>query len=121
MGRSWLTDSEGDNVTRVDPTGCNPIPVGNGPTGVAVGYGGVWVADSLDNAVVRINPTTRGMTKIPVGTSRRDVAVGAGSVWVADSGDGTVTRIDPRTGKVLATIAVGGSPQSLTVADGMCG
>ena len=116
-GAVWLTDTEGDNVTRVDPSGLvTPIPVGNGPTGVAFGYGDVWVADSLDNAVVRINPTTRGMTKIPVGTSPAGVAVGEGSVWVADSGDGTVTRIDPRTGKVLATIAVGGSPQSLTVA-----
>jgi YVTN family beta-propeller protein len=118
-GAVWLTDTEGDNVTRVDPSGLvTPIPVGNGPTGVAFGYGEVWVADSLDNAVVRINPSTGGMTKIPVGTSPAGVAVGAGSVWVADSGDGTVTRIDPRTGKVLAKIAVGGSPQSLTVAAG---
>ena len=57
-GAVWLTDTEGDNVTRVDPSGLvTPIPVGNGPTGVAFGYGDVWVADSLDNAVVRINPT----------------------------------------------------------------
>ena len=42
----------------------------------------------------------------------------AGSVWVADSGDGTVTRIDPHTDKVQATIAVGGSPQAITIADG---
>lgn len=119
-GAVWLTDTEGDNVTRVDPSGLTtPIPVGNGPTGIAVGDGGVWVADSVDNAVVRIDPNTHTVTpKIPVGTSPSGVAIGAGSVWVADSGDGTVTRIDPRTDKVLATIDVGGSPQSLTVAAG---
>ena len=118
--RVWLTDSEGDNVTRVDPTGLlTPIAVGNGPSGIAVGDGGVWVADSLDNAVVRIDPDHAvGDTTIPVGHSPAGVAVGAGSVWVANSGDGTVTRIDPRTDKVIATIAVGGSPQAITVADG---
>lgn len=117
-GAVWLTDTEGDNVTRVDPSGVvTPIPVGNGPIGIAFGDGGVWVADSLDNTVVRIDPNSRMViAKIPVGTSPSGVVVGAGSVWVADSGDGTVTRIDPRTDTVLATIPVGGSPQSLTVA-----
>ncbi len=119
-GAVWLTDTEGDNVTRVDPSGLvTPIPVGNGPTGIAFGEGGVWVADSIDNTVVRIDPSTGEVNpKIPVGTSPSGVVVGAGSVWVADSGDGTVTRIDPRTDKVTARIAVGGSPQSLTVAAG---
>ena len=49
-GAVWLTDTEANNVTRVDPTGLiTPIAVGNGPTGIAVDDGGVWVADSLDD------------------------------------------------------------------------
>ena len=93
--------------------------MGNAPTGIAVGGGGVWVADSLDDAVVRIDPDTRSPTaKIAVGQSPAGVAYGAGSVWVANSGDGTVTRINPRDGKVQATIPVGGSPQAITIADG---
>jgi YVTN family beta-propeller protein len=90
-GAVWVTDSDADNVTRVDPTGLTtPIAVGNGPTGIALGDGGVWVADSLDDAVVRIDPSTRSVTTtIPVGSSPTGVAVGAGSVWVANSGDGT--------------------------------
>jgi YVTN family beta-propeller protein len=116
----WLTDSEANNVTRVDPTGLlTPIAVGNGPTGIAVGDGGVWVVDSLDNAIVRIDPNKRAVTTtIQVGRSPTGIAVGAGSIWVANGGDGTVDRVDPETGKVLATIAVGGSPQAITVADG---
>ena len=56
-GAVWLTDTEADNVVRVDPTGLlTPIPVGSGPTAIAVGAGGVWVVDSLDDAVVRIDP-----------------------------------------------------------------
>jgi YVTN family beta-propeller protein len=119
-GAVWLTDTEADNVVRVDSTGLlTSIAVGSGPTGIAFGAGGVWVVDSLDDAVVRIDPGTRSVTAtIPVGPSPSGVAFGAGSVWVANSGDGTVTRINPNTNKVQATIPVGGSPQALTIADG---
>jgi YVTN family beta-propeller protein len=119
-GATWLTDTEANNVVRVDSSGLpTPIGVGNAPTGIAVGAGGVWVVDSLDDAVVRIDPDTRSVSAtIPVGQSPAGVAFGAGSVWVANSGDGTVTRIDPHTDKVQATIAVGGSPQAITIADG---
>jgi peptide/nickel transport system substrate-binding protein len=119
-GAIWISDTEANNVVRVDPTGLStPIAVGNSPTGVTVGAGGVWVVDSLDDAVVRIEPGTRSVTAtIPVGRSPAGVAFGAGSVWVANRGDGTVTRIDPHTDRVQATIAVGGSPQALTIADG---
>jgi YVTN family beta-propeller protein len=119
-GAVWLTDTEADNVVRIDPTGLlSAIDVGNGPTGITVGGGGVWVADSLDDSVVRIDLVTRSVTAtIPVGRAPASVAYGAGSVWVANSGDGTVTRIDARSGRVLATIPVGGSPQAIAIADG---
>ncbi len=69
-GATWLVDTEGDNVIRVDATGVlTPIAVGNGPTAIAVGDGGVWVVDSLDDAVVRIDPATLSVTDtISVGT-----------------------------------------------------
>ena len=119
-GAIWLTDTEANNVVRIDPTGLlTPIPVGNAPTGITVGAGGVWVVDSLDDAVVRIDPSTRSVTaRIPVGHSPAAVAFGAGSVWVANSGDGTVTRINPSTNNAIATIPVGGSPQAITIAGG---
>ena len=119
-GAIWLTDTEANNVVRVDPSGLSaPIAVGNAPTGIAFGAGGVWVADSLDDAVVRIDPGTRSVTAtIPVGRSPAGIAFGDGSVWVANSGDGTVTRINPTTARAIATIAVGGSPQAITIAGG---
>jgi YVTN family beta-propeller protein len=117
-GAIWATDTEADDVIRVDPTGrVTAIAVGNGPGAIAVGAGGVWVADALDNAVVRIDPSAREVVaRIPVGRSPAGLAVGGGSIWVADRGDGTVTRIDPRTDRVRASIAVGGSPQAITIA-----
>lgn len=119
-GATWITDNEGDNVVRVDPSGViTPIPVGHSPDGIAVGAGAVWVADTGDDALVRIDPGTNSVTTtIPVGLEPTGVAVGAGSVWVANSGDGTVTRIDPLTDKPIATISVGGSPRQITVARG---
>jgi YVTN family beta-propeller protein len=120
-GAVWLTDSEADNVVRVDPaTGfVNPIPVGDGPTGITVGDGSVWVVDSLDDRLVRIDPGTQSVTQtVPVGRSPTAVAFGAGSVWVANGGDGTVTRINPANDRLEATIPVGGSPQAITIANG---
>jgi YVTN family beta-propeller protein len=119
-GAVWATDSEADNVTRVDPTGVtSPLAVGHNPSGIAVGADAVWVADTGDNEVKRIDPSTSSVTMtIRVGHQPTGVAVGAGSVWVANSGDGTVTRIDPGSDKPIATIQVGGSPQQITVAGG---
>ncbi len=119
-GAVWLTDSDADNVMRVDPSGLpTPVAVGHGPSGIAVGDGAVWVADTGDGTVVPIDPETDAtMTPIPVGAAPTGVAVGAGSVWVANSGDGTVSRIDPATDRVIATIAVGGSPQAIAIVGG---
>jgi YVTN family beta-propeller protein len=119
-GAIWVTDSEADDVTRIDPTGLRtPIPVGNGPGAIAAGAGGIWVTDAQDDTVVRIDPATDAVTTtIPVGRSPSAIAVGGGSVWVANQRDGTVSRIDPSTDRVAATISVGGSPRAITVTDG---
>jgi DNA-binding beta-propeller fold protein YncE/predicted Ser/Thr protein kinase len=50
----WVTSSR-SQVMRVDPRAptpkIEPIPVGNGPTGIAYGMGKVWVADSSDTTL----------------------------------------------------------------------
>jgi YVTN family beta-propeller protein len=76
----------------------------------------VWVANTLDDTVTRIDAAT-GATRaiIRVGAGPRGVAVGAGGVWVADSRGASVTRIDARTNRVTHTIRVGGSPEAVVV------
>ena len=95
------------------------VPVGNGPTNVAVGEGSIWVTNSLDHSVSRIDPrTSRLVQRIDVGGDPSGIAVGAGAVWVANSLDGTVSRIDPQTNREAQVIPVGVTPTALAVGDG---
>ncbi len=95
------------------------IPVGNGPTSVAVGFGSVWVTNAHERSVSRVDTETGAVIqRIDVGRDPSGIAVGAGSVWVANSWEGTVSRIDPQTNRVVQTIPVGVRPTALAVDDG---
>lgn len=80
------------------------IAVGTRPVAVAVGYGGVWVANADDATVSRIDAKTHTVHTIGVGAEVSDLTTGFGSVWVANGNDGTITQIDPRTDAVEATL-----------------
>ena len=96
-----------------------PITVGNGPSGVAVGYGSVWVTNSSDGTLSRINALTDAVVKtIALEGGATDVAVGFGAVWVSDEADGRVLRIDPQTDQVADSINVGTGPTAITVGYG---
>ena len=77
---------------------------GTGTTNrVAVGMGGVWVMDWVDNVVTRLDPTTDevvGTISVPDGV---DVAAGEGAVWVSAETSGLI-RIDPETMAVDGTM-----------------
>ena len=54
------------------------------PVDVAVGAGGVWVANSREGTVSRIDPqSNRVIATIRVGHSLQGIAVGGGAVWVS--------------------------------------
>jgi peptide/nickel transport system substrate-binding protein len=94
--------------------------VGQGPASISAAEDGVWVANTQDNAVARIDPrTSAAIETIKVGRRPTGVAAGGGAVWVANSLSGTVSRIDPETNRLEATVEVGEAPQSLTVANGL--
>jgi YVTN family beta-propeller protein len=95
------------------------VPVGNGPTSLAVGEGSVWVTNAQDRSVSRIDPRTRSvLQRIDIGVDPSGIAVGAGAVWVANSLDGTVSRIDPQTNREVKAIPVGVTPTALAVGGG---
>ena len=74
------------------------IAVGSRPSGITTGGGAVWVANSLDGTVFRIDPATNTWYS----RSRRNgpvVSPTSWLVWVANTGDDTITGIDADSGR----------------------
>ena len=97
-----------NSVARIDESGkrVESYGVGTDPVAIAVGLGGVWVANAEDGTVDRLDPATGKLVHTPIGIGAddlSDIAIGLGSVWVADGNDGTVTQIDPRLNQVEST------------------
>lgn len=118
----WVTGRE-NSVTRVDPDSGEVGPtveVGSGPIGLAYDGRRVWVANSDDGTVSRIDARTGKRAGDPVRVGRGPIgaAVSAGSVWVANQDDRTVTRIDPDDGRVVGDpIELGSTPRGITAGD----
>src|SRR5262245_3677932 len=121
-GAAWVAlGSPADAVLRIDARSglAKRIRVGSFPTGVATGFGSVWVGERGDDTVRRIDPITgRSQRVISVGSVPIDIAVDPGSVWVTNHCDGTVSRIDPATDRVVKQIELGFHPQRLAVGGG---
>jgi YVTN family beta-propeller protein len=95
------------------------VPVGGRPAGLAVGGGSVWVTDSVNNTILRIDPSKRVVIdRIPVGSDPSGVAVGGGAVWAANSQAGTLSQVNPTTDAVVGTVRVGNGPTSLAFGAG---
>jgi YVTN family beta-propeller protein len=76
----------------------------------------VWVANSLDLSVSKIDPRTARVTAtIGVGDGPHAIAASGGGVWVSDEFDATLDRIDPRAGRVAHTVSVGSSPRGIAL------
>jgi YVTN family beta-propeller protein len=74
----------------------------------------VWVANSLDLTVSRIDPATGAVTATTgVGDGPSSIVVAKDGVWVSDEFDATLDRIDPRSARVIRTVHLGSSPQGL--------
>lgn len=97
------------------------IRVGTQPSGIAVGEGYVWVANTADDDVSQIDLTTRSVVnRIPVGRAPTGIAVSGGSIWVTNSGARTVSRINAATFRVVQEIEVGNAPRAIVaVGDGL--
>jgi DNA-binding SARP family transcriptional activator/DNA-binding beta-propeller fold protein YncE len=83
--------------------------VGGVPIKLTTGGNAVWVVNSGDGTISRIEPQTRSVRTFSTGAlvSGSGIAVGPDSAWVTN-GDGTVSRIDPRSVEVLRTIRLPG-------------
>ena len=61
-----------------------PLHVGRGAAGIAADGGTLWVANTLDGTLSRIDSRGRRVVAtVKVGGAPREVTVGGGAVWVA--------------------------------------
>jgi ABC-type transport system substrate-binding protein/DNA-binding SARP family transcriptional activator len=96
------------------------VPVGQNPDALAYGFGSLWVANSGENTVQRVNPKTAEVIQtFPVGANPDAIAFSAHDVWVANGADGTVTEIDPEAIKAVDTLHVGALPAAVAVGPGV--
>jgi YVTN family beta-propeller protein len=120
-GSVWVGSDYGA-IARVDPEtrAVESVSVGNSPSALATGAGGVWVTDDVDNTVTRIDPASANAVTAatPVGRGPSAVATGAGAVWVANTQDNTVARLDPKTAVVSGKTRVGRRPTGVAVGEG---
>ncbi len=105
-----------DSVAWLAPDGrvIATAPVGALPDGVAVGAASVWVANTIDGTVTRLDARTASVEQtIRVGEDPTTIAYAFDAAWVANSGERTVSRIDPVTNQVVATVTVGIAPAGI--------
>jgi streptogramin lyase len=76
------------------------------PVRVAFGDGSIWVSDSTEQHIRRIDANTGKDigSPIPLGFAQREIAYGEGAVWVCSVDRTRLVRVDPRTNEVVAEV-----------------
>jgi class 3 adenylate cyclase/DNA-binding beta-propeller fold protein YncE len=126
-GSLWVGNLDDRTVTRInagDRKVVRNIPLDNRtPTGLAFGFGALWVAHGRRGQLSRVDPEFNQVTE-PIevggtafGSPNGSVAVGVGSVW-AVFGDSTLARIEPATGRVAESTRAGSIPAGVVVGSG---
>ena len=106
----WVTSSAANLVSQLNATDNHlglAITVSKPCSGLAVGFGSLWIPSCGQHTVVRADLTTgRIQAVIPAGPadSEGGITVGAGSVWLVTDPSGKLSRIDPVSNSVTATI-----------------
>lgn len=97
-----------DSVGIIDPRSnkvVGHVEVGSRPEGVVVGYHAVWVANTQDRTLSRIDSMQRTRERtIPLNATPTGVAVGAGAVWLAYGLLEEVSRVAPEYNSVSGPI-----------------
>jgi streptogramin lyase len=132
----WVIDRAGGavsggtprgSIVRVDPNANAVTDQVKGVVGgqAAAGFGSIWIPAFAIDMVLRVDTTTREITRLRSGPSDDQgpvgVAITSSAVWVANHHGGTVAELDPATGAVRRSVelvpAGPGGPQNM-VAEG---
>lgn len=101
-GTVWVTHTgTGDSAIPVDTRTMRagtPVDVGADPQDMVIGHGCLWVVNTLQNSVTRIDPVTRRKVgeDVQVALEPTAAAVSRDSIWVTSYRTGAMTRIRPR-------------------------
>jgi len=83
----WFTGSSSAKLWQIQSGGetvLDSFPVGAGPSAVAVGADGtVWVANSVDESVSRVDPDANSSRRIGLGESPGGILTAFGRVWTS--------------------------------------
>jgi len=81
----WVADHSKDCVIRIDAKTRRfvaNIPADKGPVGVTYGFDYIWVVNSGDGLVSRIEPYSSSKKSVDVGGVPTSVSIGTDTVWV---------------------------------------
>ncbi len=114
----WVGQSDG-TLVRLDPrTGArDQVDTGLSLDKLAATKDGVWVADVVSGAVVRIDPVTLKQVGKPleVGGTIDQIFARGDFLWVLDRAAGVVTRIDTSSETAGRPTRVGDAPTAMAV------
>jgi class 3 adenylate cyclase/streptogramin lyase len=82
----WFSASSGNTLSKLDPQSLSvtqTITVGKGPSSVAVGDGAVWVANSRDGTVSRVDLRSGSPKTVKLGSPPGGIVVAYGAVWTS--------------------------------------
>lgn len=118
----WVANGPKNTIHKLDPksnTVAAAVDVGKRPcSGLAWGFGSIWVPLCGDQAVARVDEKTlKVVATIPVNPANSEggIAASPDAIWMpTDLANGKLARIDPKTNTVVAEIAV--APGSVAAA-----
>jgi DNA-binding beta-propeller fold protein YncE len=119
-GKSKPLVATPNSLVGVDPTNNRVVsvtPVGDAPRGVAATGDDVWVANSADGTVSKVDAKSlKAVQTIGIGAQATELVEAAGSIWVATGIDNSLVKIDARTGGRLATLRLPPDPSAAAYA-----
>jgi streptogramin lyase len=115
----WTTWFDDGGLTRVDPSSLRlskRLAIGGSPAGLALCWGRLWVGGGRrDTWLTRVDPVTNRFERVDVGVESPAWPTCVGDAVWSPTVHGVV-RIDPRSGTVVASISLGGTPARVAAA-----
>ena len=102
----------GGSISGTVYTSEGTVPVGDGPVALAFDGTDLWVANSLDDTVMKLALDGWVLETFDVGTRSSALLFDGEAIWVANKLDATVTRLR-LDGLTLGTATVGDAPTAL--------